>query len=181
MSCPWSLPTFLTTLFLQEKSVLLISDTGYNFVSSWLYVRYIFSPCQHLYSIFGVNFVPSIYSLNMRVIRAIDIWNRIDSIRNTPLTDLCKAVGVPYARVKRNRTDCRIPSCEDLLALADGLDTTIDFLLTGNQIEAKYPPRIERIIERCMNADNEDLSLVERVLRIDSPSGEKSDTSSALA
>ena len=114
----------------------------------------------------------------MREIRAIDIWNRIDCLRNVPLTDLCKSIGVPYTRVKRNRTDCRIPSCEDMLALADGLNTTVDYLLTGETKQKNYPERIEIIISHCLTANDEDLSLVERVLRIN---GEKSDAHGALA
>lgn len=80
-----------------------------------------------------------------------------------------------------NRTDCRIPKADDLLALASGLNTTIEFLLTGEKKKDAYPERIQRIIDKCMSAGETDLEIVERVLRIDSEGEKKSDTGSALA
>ena len=104
-------------------------------------------------------------------IRAIDIWNRVDELRKEiPLTDICKKAGIPYARVKRNRTDCRIPSCEDLFAISSELGTTMEYLITGTNNNT-YPDRITIIANRCLHyATEEDLILIERILRIPSTS-----------
>ena len=70
--------------------------------------------------------------VDMEEIRAIDIWNRVDELRPGHLTELCKKAQIPYARIKRNRTDCRIPSAEDLYAIASVLGTSVEYLLTGS-------------------------------------------------
>lgn len=109
-------------------------------------------------------------------------WKNVDKVLGQQkLISIAEKAGVNYRTIKNQRSGVRLPSLDDAFKIAKVLGVSLEYLLTGNQIDAKYPPRIERIIERCMNADNEDLSLVERVLRIDSPSGEKSDTNSALA
>ena len=81
----------------------------------------------------------------MEEIRAIDIWNRVDELRAGPLTDLCKKIGISYSRIKRNRTDCRIPSAEDLYALAKGLGTSMEFLLTGEEQASPLSPEAQAV------------------------------------
>ena len=111
----------------------------------------------------------------------LQFWKRIDAMNIETLKELCEKNNIDYKRVMHNRTDCRIPKAEDLLAFAYGLNTTIEYLLTGENEKTVYPERIQRIINSCINASEEDLALVERVLRIEPVIGKKSSSSGALA
>ena len=101
----------------------------------------------------------------MDLFRPLDVWNRIDAVRTESLTSLCTRVNVSYPRIKRNRTDCRLPSLTDLYLLSKGLNTSIEFLLTGNDT-SEFPPRILTIAKRCLDAEEDDLRLIEKVLNI---------------
>ena len=66
--------------------------------------------------------------------------------------------------------------------MANFLHKTVEELVIGkdkNRID--FPPRVMNIAMHCMVASNEDLTLVERVLRIDPNDGEKSSASSGIA
>ena len=99
--------------------------------------------------------------------KAYLFWNRVDSLnKGETLLDMCRRVGLDYNRVKHNRSDCRVPKSEDLILLAEGLNSSIDFLLTGKN-QPMYPERIRIIADACLNdATEEDLVLVERILRV---------------
>ena len=109
-------------------------------------------------------------------------WKNVDKVLGQQkLISIAEKAGVNYRTIKNQRSGVRLPSLDDAFKIAKVLGVSLEYLLTGNQIDAKYPHRIENIVNACLTANEADLSLVERVLRIDSPSGEKSDTSSALA
>lgn len=74
-----------------------------------------------------------------------------------------------------------LPRADECYAIAKALGTSVEYLLTGEVEQGIYPQRIEIIINRCMVASEEDLSLVERVLRIESEPGEKSNTRGGIA
>lgn len=50
-------------------------------------------------------------------------------------SDLAKIVGISYAQVGRYETKGAQPPAEVLKKLADALDTTVDFLISGNSDE----------------------------------------------
>lgn len=106
----------------------------------------------------------------MKDITAFSLWSRVDREKKEPLSVICKRVDIPYARIKRNRTDCRLPSCVDLFLLSKALDVSMEYLLTGEKSTA-YPARIDTIARACMDADDLSLELVERVLRIEKKAG----------
>ena len=60
-------------------------------------------------------------------------WTRVDELRgNTTLTKMCGDLGMKYTRVRDNRSDSRFPSQEDIIAMAKYLNTSLDYLITGN-------------------------------------------------
>ncbi len=67
---------------------------------------------------------------------ALHFWQRIDSLNKETLKDLCEKSKVDYKRVMHNRTDCRIPKAEDLLYLAKSLGSSVEYLLTGEEVKA---------------------------------------------
>lgn len=83
------------------------------------------------------------------------------------LTKLMKASDVDYEAIKRQRVDNRIPKTMDALKIAEALNTSVEYLVTGEDVAPSYSNRIKHILFRLQNyADEEDMKLVERVLRI---------------
>ena len=101
-----------------------------------------------------------------------DFWNNIDrmlSERNCTLTDMCNKSGIAYNTVNGQRVRQSIPKLEQLLAMSQFLGTSIESIIMPNkQIESPHIKRIEAIRRACLIAPEEDLKLVERILRIDS-------------
>lgn len=100
-------------------------------------------------------------------IEANDLWERID--KKNPYNTLSKLIdeaGLDYRNVKKQRYLDRVPRSEDLYQISSKLGCSMEYLLTGDDYKT-YPERIERIITNLMyTATEEDLRLVERVLRI---------------
>lgn len=109
-------------------------------------------------------------------------WKNVDRILGQQkLIDAAEKAGINYRTIKNQRSDSRLPRLEDAFKIARSLGTTVEYLMTGEMEEEGYPIRIERIIDRCLIASDDDLALVERVLRIEPDCGEKSSASGALA
>lgn len=102
---------------------------------------------------------------------ASDFWDRVDM--NNPYNTLTKLIAntnIDYVNLRRQRFDNRIPKTLDVYELSKALGTTMEYLLTGieEKKEPPLPPRIRRIVLNLMHiATDEDLLLVERILRID--------------
>ena len=111
-------------------------------------------------------------------------WGRIYAEQyKQKLTDsaLAEASGIPYGTIHTQKARQSLPKADILLAWCKALNVTSDYLLTGEDNRKEYPIRIEKIIDKCLSSSDEDLSLVERVLRIETNSGEKSSARSGLA
>lgn len=109
------------------------------------------------------------------------IWERIDKKNQyNTLKKLIDAAGVDYSNVKKQRYLQRVPRSEDLYLIAQSLGCSMEYLISGKEYKS-YPERIERIINNIMyNATEEDLLLIERILRIQKPS-EKEEVKACLA
>jgi len=67
-----------------------------------------------------------------------DLGTRIQHLRkglNLSQTDLANKVGISYAQIGRYETKGAQPPAEILKKIADTLDTTVDFLISGNSEE----------------------------------------------
>jgi transcriptional regulator with XRE-family HTH domain len=67
-----------------------------------------------------------------------DLGKRILELRkrkNLSQTDLANAVGISYAQIGRYETKDTQPPAEVLKKMADALDTTVDFLISGDTNE----------------------------------------------
>lgn len=95
---------------------------------------------------------------------AYEFWKRVDEKNpyNTvkQLTDLS---GIEYSRVKRNRSDERMPSVEDVYKLSSTLNIPMEYLLTGETKQVFYSPRVRAIAE-ALEKDEERLGAVEVLL-----------------
>lgn len=98
-----------------------------------------------------------------------DFWKRVDYIRETiGLTwkKICAETGIKENTVKQWRHYIRTPDAESIVKIARCLNCSTDYLLTGQNHAYEYPHRILAIAEAAHNAPEDDLLLVERVLRI---------------
>ena len=112
-------------------------------------------------------------------------WLRVDSelvASESTLRDMCKDIGISYFTVNTQRKNHTFPKIEQLLSMADFLHKTVEELVIGNgKNKIEFTPRVMNIAMHCMSASEEDLTLVERILRIESPNGEKSSAGGSIA
>lgn len=71
-----------------------------------------------------------------------------------------------YQSLRDQRTNNRMPKLELACSIAYALHTSVEFLVTGKERDS-FPPRIQTIAICCLSASEEDLALIERVLRIE--------------
>lgn len=103
---------------------------------------------------------------------ALSFWKRIDNLRGEiSLKQICEDTGIKYSRVRDNRSDVRFLKVEDLLAFAKYLNSSTDFLLTGEDsslcIEAKEverDPELRQLVRLCIN-DRSLVSLIAHAIR----------------
>ena len=109
---------------------------------------------------------------------AYAFWCNLDRILGKQtLKSISEKAGLNYRTIKNQRSAVRLPGLSDAFMLASALGVSVERLLTGKERDS-FPPRIQTIAMRCLVASDEDLTLIERVLRID---GEKPEAGSALA
>lgn len=124
----------------------------------------------------------------MKAIDGRQFWLHVDSLiaaKGMSLGDFCKKADMNYNTVSYQRVRRALPKIEQLLGMSEVLGISIEDLVSGKDGYKKpaviFTPRIMNIASHCMTATEEDLILVERILRIDPPSGEKSSASGAFA
>ena len=100
------------------------------------------------------------------IISGKEFWELV--ICNNPystLRELTAKAGIDYRHAMQQRGDNRMPKVEDIFLLSRAMGKSMEFLVTGKARQI-YPPHIEAIATRCMAVSQEDISLVERILRL---------------
>lgn len=124
---------------------------------------------------------------DMKTVDGAVFWMNVDAIlsdRKTTLREFCASTGISYSTISTQRVRHSIPKLEQLLEMGQALNTSIEKLIYGSDYEEDrivFPARVMTIAMRCITASNEDLTLVERILRIEPDDGEKSSASGAFA
>jgi transcriptional regulator with XRE-family HTH domain len=100
-----------------------------------------------------------------------DLGKRILDLRkrkNLSQTDLANAVGISYAQIGRYETKDTQPPAEVLKKIADALDTTVDFLISGDTDEkAKSALKDSELLQQFKAVEQmneEDRSVVKRLI-----------------
>ena len=110
---------------------------------------------------------------------AYAFWCNLDRILGKQtLKSISEKAGLNYRTIKNQRSAVRLPGLSDAYMLASALGVSVECLLTGKERDS-FPPRIQTIAIRCLSASEEDLALIERVLRIEAE--KKPEGSEALA
>lgn len=98
-----------------------------------------------------------------------EFWELIENI--SPFSrwmDFAEKCGMSYNTVKQQRHDKTIPRTSDIVKIAEALNVSVDYLLTGKE-KNLYDDRINKIAWHCQNiASDEDLFIIERILGIQS-------------
>lgn len=66
------------------------------------------------------------------------VWGRIDRLRwdaEEKLNLFSQRCGIPYSRLSRYRREKRLPNAVELLAIADHLGKSVEYILTGKEYE----------------------------------------------
>lgn len=100
-----------------------------------------------------------------------EFWNNLE--RTSPFKtwmEFAEKCGMSYNTVKQQRSDKTIPRTSDLLKIAETLNTSIEFLLTGKERDTgMYNDRVNKIAWHCQHiASEEDLFIIEKILGINS-------------
>lgn len=65
--------------------------------------------------------------------KGYDFWKRIDAMREAKtLSSICNETGIKYSRVKKNRSENRTPSVEDIYMLARYFGCSMEYLISGD-------------------------------------------------
>lgn len=102
-------------------------------------------------------------------------WNRIDSLVDnlgTTLKDLCEKAEINYGSMRRQRTSMIYPGTSEVVRIAKTLNTTIDYLLTGEDSHplsaeaqaVESDPKLRLLVNTLMN----DPTLLEIVSTVNS-------------
>ena len=103
-------------------------------------------------------------------------WKRIDETNPyRTLRQLSDECGIDYWRVKRNRSDVRMPSAEDVYLFASVIGVPMEYLLTGESKTPFYSARVMAIAD-LLEQDQDKLGAVEVLLF-----GKKAGASSVLS
>lgn len=85
---------------------------------------------------------------------AFQFWKRVDELREgTSLKKICEDLDIKYTRMRDNRSDNRYPNREDMIRLAKYLNTTVDYLMTGNNAASSSTTSDYDYVVRAMDAD----------------------------
>ena len=94
------------------------------------------------------------------------LWKNVDDCResrNLSLSEICRRTGIKIDRMKGWRTRLAIPQADELYLIARELDVSMEFLLTGENAEGIYSPRV-RAVATILQNDQDKLGAVEVLL-----------------
>lgn len=97
-----------------------------------------------------------------------DFWTRLEREKNRSKISsrqIALQAGISESTFKQWKGNGRLPKAEDLIKICKVLNVSIDYMLTGKDM--MYNERVMEIAQACSRASEEDLQLVERILRIE--------------
>lgn len=95
-------------------------------------------------------------------------WKRVDSERSKKGIETVKHLailaGIKPQRMNDQRSDLTFPKLLDSFSIAKILDTTVEYLITGEhlKIENNYPVKVKKIADKLCNISDMDFALIER-------------------
>ena len=109
------------------------------------------------------------------------MFDRVKSLakmKGTTIEGVLNSAGaIPLNTYNGWRKRKLLPRADECLAIAKALNTSVEYLLTGEERDT-FPPRVQIIAVRCLSAPDDELNVIERILGIE---GKKPAHTEALA
>lgn len=105
-----------------------------------------------------------------------EFWDRVDILKgNRLLTDMASKTGIKYQHIRHLRSELRYPKADEIASIADFLNSTCDFLITGKtkgsllSIESQYVEQNPdaKLLIRAIMKNPAILPLVSTLLKTD--------------
>lgn len=96
-------------------------------------------------------------------------WMQIDTLNPyKSVKMLMEKSSIDYNTIKKQRSELRFPKVETIVALANELNCSLDFLLQRKFEDQKkvYPKRINIIADKLCNVYEQDLVYIERSVQL---------------
>ena len=103
-----------------------------------------------------------------------EFWDRVDILKgNRLLTDMASKTGIKYQHIRHLRSELRYPKADEIASIADFLNSTCDFLITGKtkgsllSIESQYVEQNPdaRLLVRALMKNPAILPLISTLLK----------------
>lgn len=98
---------------------------------------------------------------------ARSFWNRFDDLRGSrTVKDIADSIGIDYELIRVQRTRYRVPKINVAVKIANEVGSSVEYLVTGMN-PGQLPEHVRDIVNRLLMADDVDLALVRRALKME--------------
>lgn len=98
----------------------------------------------------------------------LDFWRNVkDELDYNLITQktLATSIGVSYNTLQSWITKDRLPNVEQSLKIAQKLNTSVEYLVTGKNVEKNYiKPRIQNLNKKLNQLSDDDIDLIEKIV-----------------
>ena len=98
---------------------------------------------------------------------SLRLWKNVDKCREQiglTLNDICLRTGIKIDKIKNWRTRLTIPQADELFLVAEALDVSMEYLLTGQTTKVQiYSARVKAVADE-LQKDQDKLGAVEVLL-----------------
>ena len=98
--------------------------------------------------------------------KGFEYWKRVDGLnRLDSVKELAIQSGLDYVRIVNQRSDCRLPKCEDVLIMAQYLGVSMEYLLTGESEQMPaLSPRVQALALKMEKLTDVQLDVIEAAI-----------------
>lgn len=98
----------------------------------------------------------------------LDFWRNVkEELDYNLITQktLATSIGVSYNTLQSWITKDRLPNVEQSLKIAQKLNTSVEYLVTGKNVEKNYiKPRIQNLTKKLNQLSDDDVDLIEKLV-----------------
>lgn len=98
----------------------------------------------------------------------LDFWRNVkEELDYNLITQktLATSIGVSYNTLQSWITKDRLPNVEQSLKIAQKLNTSVEYLVTGRNVEKNYiKPRIQNLNKKLNQLSDDDIDLIEKIV-----------------
>lgn len=98
----------------------------------------------------------------------LDFWRNVkEELDYNLITQktLATSIGVSYNTLQSWITKDRLPNVEQSLKIAQKLNTSVEYLVTGKNVEKNYiKPRIQNLNKKLNQLSDDDIGLIEKIV-----------------